>query len=43
MYRAGIQKFPLCASLRMAFGLFLIEHMNKKHEAAVELAEAERL
>lgn len=43
MYRAGIQKFPLCAPLRTAYGLFLIEHMNKKQEAAAELAEAERL
>ena len=37
MFRVGIQKFPNCPALRIAYSFFLIEKMNKKQEAIQEL------
>jgi len=30
MYKAGIQKFPTCTSLKIQYSFFLMERMNKK-------------
>jgi len=43
MYRSGIQKFPTNSSLRLQYAFFLIDKMNKKHEALAELNIAETL
>lgn len=42
MYRAGIQKFPTCTPLKIQYAFFLMERMNKKQEAILELAQAEQ-
>lgn len=43
MYRAGIQKFPSCTTLRVQYALFLMDLMNKKQESAAELNQANEL
>lgn len=43
MYRAGIQKFPTCTSLRIQYAFFLMDQMNKKQEAGSELNQANEL
>ena len=40
MYRVGIAKFPDCTSLKIQYGLFLLEKMGKKNEALQELQHA---
>ncbi len=37
MYRQGIQKFPTCTALKIQYAFFLMERMNKKTEAIIEL------
>jgi hypothetical protein len=40
MYQNGISKFPNCTSLRIAYAFFLLERMNKKQQANLELNNA---
>ena len=40
MYRIGIKKFPDCTPLKIQYAFFLMEKMNKKAEAIVELTQA---
>jgi hypothetical protein len=40
MYRIGIQKFPNCTPLKIQYAFFLMERMNKKNEAIMELSQA---
>jgi hypothetical protein len=40
MYRAAMQKFPSCTSLRIQYAFFLLEQMGKKQEAKAEFIYA---
>jgi len=42
MYRIGIQKFPTSTFLKIQFGFFLLERLNKKNEAMQELNLAQK-
>ena len=42
MYQNGISKFSLCTSLRINFSFFLMERMNNKKKALIELKNCEK-
>ena len=42
MYQTAISKFPMCTSLRISYAFFLLERMNKKQQASLELANTEK-
>lgn len=42
LYQNGISKFPNCTSLRIYYAIFLIERLNKKQQAKIELINAEK-
>jgi PAS domain-containing protein len=42
IYQNGISKFPNCTSLRLSYAFFLLERMNKKQQANLELNNASK-
>lgn len=42
MYQAAISKFPNNTSIRISYAFFLLERMNKKQQASLELANTEK-
>jgi hypothetical protein len=42
LYQTGISKFPNCTALRVSFAFFLLERMNKKAQANLELLNTEK-
>ena len=42
LYQNGISKFPNCTSLRISYAFFLLERLNKKQQATIELINAEK-
>ena len=42
MYQSAITKFPLCIMIRISYAFFLIERMNKKKKALMELCNSEK-
>lgn len=42
LYQTGISKFPNCTSLRISYAFFLLERLNKKQQANLELVNAEK-
>lgn len=42
MYQNAISKFPLCNSIRISYSFFLIDKLNKKKKAFIELSNAEQ-
>ena len=42
LYQNGISKFPSCTSLRITYAFFLLERLNKKQQANIELINAEK-
>jgi len=42
LYQNGISKFPNCTSLRISYAFFLLERLNKKQQASIELINAEK-
>ena len=42
LYQSGISKFPNCTSLRISYAFFLLERLNKKQQANIELVNAEK-
>ena len=42
LYQNGISKFPNCTSLRISYAFFLLERLNKKQQANIELINAEK-
>ncbi len=42
LYQSGISKFPNCTALRISFAFFLLERLNKKAQANLELLNTEK-
>ena len=42
MYQNGISKFPSCTTLRMNYSFFLMERMNNRKKALIELKNCEK-
>jgi len=42
LYQNGISKFPNCTSLRISYSFFLLERLNKRQQANIELINAEK-
>lgn len=42
LYQSGISKFPNCTPLRISYAFFLLERLNKKQQASLELTNAEK-
>lgn len=42
LYQNGISKFPNCTPLRISYSFFLLERMNKKQQANIELQNTEK-
>lgn len=42
LYQSGISKFPNCTKLRISYGSFLIDRMNKKQQGLIEFGGAEK-
>jgi hypothetical protein len=42
LYQNGISKFPNCTALRISYAFFLLERMNKKQQANLELLNTEK-
>jgi len=42
LYQLGINRFPSCTSLRVSFAFFLLERLNDKRRALIELTNAEK-
>ncbi len=42
LYQNEISKFPNCTSLRISYAFFLLERLNKKQQANIELINAEK-
>lgn len=42
LFQTGISKFPNCTALRISNAFFLLERLNKKQQANIELVNAEK-
>jgi hypothetical protein len=42
LFQNGISKFPNCCALRVSYAFFLLERLNKKQQANIELINAEK-
>lgn len=42
LFQNGISKFPNCTALRISYAFFLLERLNKKQQANIELINAEK-
>jgi hypothetical protein len=42
LYQNGISKFPFCVCLRISYALFILNKMNRRQQANIELVNAEK-